>query len=85
MGKLVNVEIVGSTKFSMLAKVLVGDGSFSRPNKNEPLKTGQVSGVKTFLKEGNGINFLIVKWSIVILFVAFALKVFQFLHFNLHE
>jgi hypothetical protein len=85
MGKLVHVEIVSASKFSMVAKVLVGDGPFRRPNKNDPLKTGQVSGVRHFLNEGNDKNFLFVKWSVVILFVAFAFKVFQFLHFNLQE
>jgi len=85
MGKMVNVEIVSTTKFSMIARILDGAVTCFRPNKNEPLKMGQVSGLQKMRCRKSYVNFLAIKCSAVFLFIAFAFKMFQYFHFSTRE
>ena len=66
MGKLVDVEIIETTKFSMLGKVLGDNGSISSPALTAP-KTSS---------DGERHGF-IYKLSIVILFLAILVRTIQ--------
>ena len=72
MGKVVQVEIIGSTKFSMISRVV--DGSVQSPTDIEPLKLGQISGaaVTTSYESslGETSNYFIFKWSFVLCLLA---------------
>jgi hypothetical protein len=79
MGKMVSVEIVSASKFSMVGRVI--DGSVQRPTDFEPLKVGQVSGVsEVFRKDLTRENstYLIFKWSFVICLFALGFRLIQF-------
>nr|XP_022921188.1 threonylcarbamoyladenosine tRNA methylthiotransferase [Onthophagus taurus] len=51
MGKLVTVKIESATKFSMMG--VVYDGNVVAPGLTKPLKQGEVSGIRTVLREGS--------------------------------
>lgn len=78
MGKIVQVEIVSASKFSMVGKII--DGSVQRPTNYEVLKKGQVSGVQ-FGAAGrcdDAPTRFIFKWSFLLFVVILIVRMAQF-------
>ena len=83
MGKTVQVEIVGATKFSMVGKVI--SGSVLRPTAFEPLKAGEVSGAGIVAQkpiaeqqtDAGTSTFQIIKWSLLFCLIAYVLSILE--------
>ena len=84
LGKTVLVEIVGTTKFSMIGKVV--SGSVIRPTEFEPLKSGQVSGAMIASNESSyeheppdarNTTLHILEWSLLFCLLALAFRIVE--------
>lgn len=70
LGKVVNVEIVSVSKFSMMGRVLDATGA----NEVTPLKAGQVSGVAT---QADNSSLFLMKWSLLFALFVLCFRIFQ--------
>ncbi len=86
MGKLVDVEIVDTCKFSMTGRLLSDKDSASSPGLSQPLKKGQVSGVPDGRKQQQRRPLASYSWvyylSMAVLAAAIFLRVGQLIGYT---